>query len=122
MLDPDEQGSGYGRACARRREGLLSAFLSSAARALERESDRWFLWLPVLFAGGIIAYFALADEPGMTVAAALLLGAIVVCLAARNALLCIGGATLAFAAGFAAAKLRIEAVRAPVLAQELLLE
>jgi competence protein ComEC len=121
MPDPDEQGSGYGRACARRREGLLSAFLSSAARALERESDRWFLWLPVLFAGGIIAYFALADEPGMTVAAALL-GAIVVCLAARNALLCIGGATLAFAAGFAAAKLRIEAVRAPVLAQELLLE
>ena len=56
-------------------EGLLAVSLSASARALEREQDRWFLWLPVLFAGGIITYFALADEPGARVAVALLVGA-----------------------------------------------
>jgi hypothetical protein len=35
-------------------DGLLLAALTAAARALERESDRWVLWLPVLFAGGIV--------------------------------------------------------------------
>ena len=88
---------------------------------LEREQDRWFLWLPVLFAGGIITYFALADEPAARVALALLVGAIGLTLAARHAPLglCFGGAALAFAPGFAAAKLRTETVRAPVLAHEL---
>jgi hypothetical protein len=47
-----------------RREGVFATFLRASARALEAEEDRWFLWLPVLFAGGILAYFALADEPG----------------------------------------------------------
>ena len=56
-------------------EGLLAVSLSASARALEREQARWFLWLPVLFAGGIITYFALADEPGARVAVALLVGA-----------------------------------------------
>ena len=59
----------------------MSAALAAAARALESESDRWFLWLPVLFAGGIITYFALADEPDARLAAALLLGAIGIYLA-----------------------------------------
>jgi competence protein ComEC len=88
---------------------------------LEREQDRWFLWLPVLFAGGIVTYFALADEPAARVALALLVGAIGLTLAARHAPLglCFGGAALAFATGFAAAKLRTEMVRAPVLAHEL---
>ena len=88
---------------------------------LEREQDRWFLWLPVLFAGGIITYFALANEPAARVALALLVGAIGLTLAARHAPLglCFGGAALAFAPGFAAAKLRTETVRAPVLAHGL---
>ncbi|HSD92958.1 MAG TPA: ComEC/Rec2 family competence protein [Methyloceanibacter sp.] len=75
----------------------------------------------MLFAGGIIAYFALAEEPGTRLATALLLGAIGIGLFFRHALLgiCIGGATVAFAAGFATAKLRTELVRAPVLAEEL---
>jgi competence protein ComEC len=105
----------------RRRDGLLSASIAAIARALEAESDRWFLWLPVLFAGGIITYFALSDEPGARVPFALMLGAIGICLAARHTLLalCLGGAALAFASGFAAAKFRTEMVRAPVLAQEL---
>jgi competence protein ComEC len=54
-------------------------------------------------------------------ALALLLGALGLGLAIRNARLglCIGGAALAFASGFAVAKLRTEMVRAPVLSQEL---
>jgi competence protein ComEC len=105
----------------RRREGLFATCLRASARTLEAEQDRWFLWLPVLFAGGIIAYFALADEPGPRLAAALLLGAIGLCLAFRHAPLglCLGGALLAFASGFGAAKLRTELTRAPVLAHEL---
>ena len=49
------------RAHARRREGFLAAFLRVSARALEQ--DRWFLWLPVLFAGGVLAYFARPMSP-----------------------------------------------------------
>ncbi len=122
MPGRDEEGWGSeDRARLRRREGLLSASLAASARALEAETDRWFLWLPVLFAGGILAYFALADEPDARLAAALLLGAIGLALAAKHAPLglCIGGALLAFASGFAAAKLRTEMARAPVLAHEL---
>src|SRR3990170_7628496 len=102
----DEGWGGEDRAHIRHREGLLSASLVAVARALESESDRWFLWLPVLFAGGIIAYFALADEPGVRVAAALLIGAIGLTLACWRAPLglCLGAAALAFALGFAAAK------------------
>lgn len=120
MLGGGNEGWGEDRGAVRRRDGRLSASIAAIARALEAESDRWFLWLPVLFAGGIITYFALADEPDARMAAALVLGAIGICLSARRALLalCLGGAALAFASGFAAAKLRTELVRAPVLAQE----
>jgi competence protein ComEC len=109
------------RARLRRREGLVATLLRASARTLEAEQDRWFLWLPVLFAGGIVAYFSLADEPGPRLAAALLLGAVGLCLAFRQAPLglCLGGALLAFASGFGAAKLRTELTRAPVLAHEL---
>lgn len=57
----------------------------------------------------------------MRLALALLIGALGFCLAVRHARLglCIGGAALAFASGFAVAKLRTEMVRAPVLAHEL---
>jgi len=60
--------------------------------------------------GRIITYFALADEPAARVALALLVGAIELTLAARHAPLglCFGGAALAFAPGFAAAKLRTD--------------
>ena len=103
------------------RDGLILVILSAAGRALEREADRWFVWIPVLFAGGIVTYFALDDEPGLRVAAALVLGALGLCLALRSAPLglAIGGAGLAFALGFADAKLRTEMVRAPVLSHEL---
>src|SRR4029450_5282149 len=112
---------GNGDATARSRGGLLSLALAAAGRALEVESDRWFLWLPVFFAAGIIAYFALSNEPQSRVPAALVLGAIGICLALRSAPLglALAGAFLAFASGFATAKLRTEITRAPVLAHEL---
>ncbi|MGO8841021.1 MAG: hypothetical protein ACLQF1_07760 [Methyloceanibacter sp.] len=53
-------------------------------RSLEAESDRWFLWIPVLFAGGILSYFALPDEPGAASAAALVIAAVGLCLAVRG--------------------------------------
>jgi competence protein ComEC len=109
------------RTPARGRCGLIASALAAFAQALERESDRWFLWLPVLFAGGILAYFSLSAEPEARVAVALVLAAIGICLALRDAPLglALGGALLAFALGFAAAKLRTEFARAPVLAEEL---
>jgi hypothetical protein len=55
------------------RRGLVSAILDSSARLLEAEQDRWMLWVPVLFAAGILTYFALADEPGLRLALALLI-------------------------------------------------
>lgn len=57
----------------------------------------------------------------MRLALALVVGALGLSLAFRHARLglCIGGAALAFASGFAVAKLRTEMVRAPVLSQEL---
>jgi len=95
--------------------------LAAIARALEAESDRWFLWTPVLYAAGILGYFALPAEPAATSALAFLLAAIGLCLAVRGLGLglVVGGSVLAIAAGFATAKLRTEAARAPVLVKEL---
>jgi len=75
----------------------------------------------VLFAGGILTYFALATEPDPHIAIALVLAACGLCLTVRHAPLglALGGACLAFALDFATAKLRTEMVRAPVLAEEL---
>jgi competence protein ComEC len=110
MPEWGDEERGEDRPSETRKQGLLAASLRASAHMLEREQDRWFLWLLVLFAGGIITYFALADEPATRVALALLVGAIGRTLAARHAALglCFGGAALAFAAGFAAAKLRTE--------------
>jgi competence protein ComEC len=66
----------------------------------------------VLFAGGILSYFALPDEPGAASAAVLVIAAIGLCLAVRGLGLVIGGSALAL--GFATAKLRTEIARAPV--------
>src|SRR5512147_3254201 len=60
---------------------LLVAALS---RILEAESDRLSLWIPVLFAGGILIYFGLGDEPRLLTAAALLMAATGIYLAARG--------------------------------------
>jgi competence protein ComEC len=118
-----DQGDRGGRDRIRRQsqDGLLSKSLAALARMLEAERDRWILWVPVLFAAGIIFYFVLASEPQARLALVLLLGALGLVLTVRNARLglCIGGAALAFASGLATAKLRTEMVRAPVLQQDL---
>jgi competence protein ComEC len=97
------------------------SLLAKAAASLEAEADRWFLWIPVLFGAGIVFYFALPDEPGAASALALVMAACGLAIAARGLPLglVIGGAALALSFGFAAAKLRTELVRAPVLVKEL---
>jgi competence protein ComEC len=80
-----EGWGGDERALPRRQASLLAAWLAAGSRALQAESDRWFLWLPMLFAGGIITYFALADEPSLRVAAAFLIAASGIAIFVRHA-------------------------------------
>ena len=118
---PDRGDEGWGEVRAgRRREGRLPALLRILARMLERSltagSSGSRCCSPA--ASSLISRWprSLAREwprhscsaPG-------------ICLFARHALfgICLGGAALAFVAGFATAKLRTELVRAPVLAEEL---
>jgi len=102
-------------------EGWFARLIAASARALSTESDRWFLWLPVLFASGILIYFAQSSEPDARLPIALLIGAIGLLFALRQTPLgfAIAGALLTLAIGFATAKLHTELARAPVLAKEL---
>jgi competence protein ComEC len=121
MPDRDSDIGRTARGYGRNRKGLVVWAGETAARALLAETDRWFLWLPVLFAGGILTYFALSNEPDPRIAVALVLAALGICLLVRRVPLglALSGALLAFALGFATAKLRTETVRAPVLHEEL---
>jgi len=105
----------------RGRIGLAPLLVAALTRALTAESDRWFLWLPVLFGGGVLAYFALPAEPSAITAAALLIAASGTALAVRGLGLglVVGASLLALAAGFVTAKLRTEIARAPVLIKEM---
>ena len=118
MRDPSDEAWGYR---IKSRGGLLASGLAACTRALESESDRWFLWLPVLFAGGILTYFVLGSEPDTRLAVALALAAVGLSLTLRGVPLglALGFGFLAFALGFGNAKLRTEMARAPVLTQEL---
>jgi len=119
---PGRDERAWGSEGGSRATGTRSPFvLAALARSLDAESNRWFLWIPVLFAGGILSYFALPDEPRAASAAALVIAAIGLCLAVRGLGLglVIGGSVLALALGFATAKLRTEMARAPVLAKEM---
>jgi hypothetical protein len=85
---PDRSEEAWGsveRPHRRHRGGLTAAALALASRALKAEADRWFLWLPVLFAGGILTYFALANEPDPRVAMAFVLAALGLCLTFHRA-------------------------------------
>ncbi|MFA5956154.1 ComEC/Rec2 family competence protein [Hyphomicrobium sp.] len=95
--------------------------LSRAALLLEAERQSFFLWGPVCLGLGIAAYFALPVEPALVVSFAPLALALILRLTVRSGTL---AATLMTAlilagAGFAITKLRVEAVRAPVLAKAL---
>jgi len=91
------------------------------AATLEAERVRWPLWLPVALGLGIVAYFALPDEPPRWTGAAMVGVMVLLILVARQAawisalLLALGAATV----GFVAAQEHAYAVAAPVLADRL---
>jgi competence protein ComEC len=95
--------------------------LSAATGYFEAERERFFLWSPVCLGLGIAAYFAMPVEPGLGVAFAPL--ALVLILRAVSSRGTIAAAILMAlvlaSLGFADTKLRVEAVRAPVLAKSL---
>ena len=102
------------RATARRVKATI-------AETFEREVERGraALWLPVLFGGGILAYFALPQEPALW-ALLLILGATVaLAIAGRRNLTAFRLAIIAAAivAGTTAMKLRTDLVAAPILAE-----
>ncbi|WP_409560571.1 ComEC/Rec2 family competence protein [Hyphomicrobium sp. MC8b] len=101
--------------------GYADHGMSRAALLFEAERQSFFLWAPVCLGAGIAAYFALPMEPALIVAFAPLALAVILRLTVRSGTL---AATLMMAlvligAGFGIAKLRVEAVRAPVLTKAL---
>jgi competence protein ComEC len=111
-------GPALGLPHAERASGV--APIAWLVRQLEAEQERWFLWLPVMFGGGIALYFLLPVEPWTVAAMLPVVAALAVHLTvARGAIATLmTGALLATALGIAAAKLRTEAVRAPALARQ----
>ncbi len=95
-------------------------FLGAIARNIEAEQEQWFLWLPVAFGAGIALYFLLPAEPGLPEAILPAVGVLAVHLVIGRGSVAalLTGAVLATALGVAAGKLRTEAVRAPVLADQ----
>ena len=88
---------------------------------LERERDRWFLWLPVTFGSGILAYMSWPTEPSSLEMAAIALGMLALWIVgrARRGVTLVVTALLAMASGAAIAKIRTEFVAAPVLTADL---
>lgn len=85
--------------------------------AFEGEREQFFLWSPVCFGAGIAAYFALPSEPQLVLALVPLVLAFIFRMASPRGSISsavLAGLVLA-GMGFADAKLRVEAVRAPVL-------
>lgn len=119
-LDSPEQAYDAGLTAYRSRLGL-KAWRERLEAVFDAETGRLFLWIPVLFAAGILTYFALPREPNGLGAAALLLAAIALRAAPwKTSLgLLLATAFVAYTAGFGSAKLRTELVRAPVLAHKM---
>ena len=101
----------------------LLAALASLPRMALAERDRWPLWLPVGLGTGIGLYFALPVEPAPAWAGLAALAGVAACFGAagtgRAGLRVALAALAAIAFGFALAKLRTEAVAAPVLSHKL---
>ena len=90
-------------------------------RQLEAEQERWFLWRPVMFGAGISLYFLLPAELSTPAATLPFIAALAVHLTVRRGAIAalMTGTLLATALGVAAAKLRTEAMRAPVLERQI---
>jgi len=86
----------------------------------ELEQGRGFLWLPVLFACGIAAYFALPREPSLIALTAATTVSVLAARARRNAVFSFRIAVIfaAVFAGLTAAKVRTDGALAPVLPGE----
>jgi competence protein ComEC len=95
--------------------------LSRTALLFEAERQSFFLWAPVCLGAGIAAYFALPIEPALIVSVAPLAVALLLRLTVRAGTLAATFMTalILVGAGLAIAKLRVEAVRAPVLEKSL---
>jgi competence protein ComEC len=104
-----------------RAEVSRGGLLRRLSGRLETERDRWFLWLPVLYGGGIAAYFALKVEPSLLAATMPAIVALVIWWLLRRGTLTVvaAGIVLALSLGLAAAKLRTAWVAAPVLERPL---
>ena len=87
------------------------------AVAADSERQRFFLWAPVALGAGIAGYFAAPAEPALWLALVPLVAALIFkSMLARGTLTsAFATALLIAASGFLLAKLRVEAVRAPVL-------
>ena len=98
---------------------LASLWLALQVRLLA-ERERWALWLPVGFGGGIAVYFALTSEPpGWIGLVAVGFAALFALQARGRTWVMLGALTLgAVGAGFGAAQLRTHLVAAPVLQDE----
>ena len=85
---------------------------------IEAQTDRWTLWTPVALGCGCASYFGLLREPQAWVAWALLPVVVALLVATRWSVARVMTMALVLAAcavgGFAVAKLRAEAVKAPV--------
>ena len=98
---------------------LTSLWLALQVRLLA-ERERWALWLPVGFGGGIAVYFALPSEPPGWIGLVAVGFAALFALQARGRTWVMLGALAlgAVGAGFGAAQLRTHLVAAPVLHEE----
>jgi competence protein ComEC len=85
---------------------------------VEAQADRWTLWTPVAFGGGCALYFTVLREPQAWVAWAMIIGAVALLAAARRSptrgITAVVVLTAFLLGGFAVAKLRAEAVKAPI--------
>jgi len=110
-------------AAGRRGDGAVErrSLIGALTRNLDAEQERWFLWLPVMFGAGIALYFLLPVEPWTLLAILPAAAALALRLGlARGTLAGLASAALLAATlGFTAAKLRTEAVRAPVLERQI---
>lgn len=96
-------------------------FGRAASDVFEAARERFFLWSPVCLGAGIAIYFAMPREPQMAVAFLPLALACISRAAIHRGRIsaAVLTALILAGAGFAIAKLRVEAVRAPVLAKTL---
>ena len=105
------------KAFARGGTGQFSSLPAWLAGLFLREPERWFLWVPVLFATGIGAYFSLFHEPSVAVTlAGIVVAVALIALTHRYPFLyLVSLALLCAALGFANAKMRSLLLATPAL-------